>query len=133
VIIWTEDQEHADVEVSAAERAKAQTDVVDVLQRLREHQDSQRAMNDRLNAIGAALTRQINAAADMATRSMARRACRVGYDLEAGEVVLAIEIDPSQPVIRRPMNQAERALAEAVAARRNPISQPPGHGGIDAD
>jgi hypothetical protein len=124
MIIWTQDQEHADVEVSAAERAKAQADVVAILQRLREHQDSQRAMNDRLNAIGAALTREINAAIDMASRPTTRRACRVGYDLDACEVVL-LTLDTNKPAVRRPMNQAERALAEAVAARRKTTNQPP--------
>jgi hypothetical protein len=112
-IRWTSKKEVIDVPASAEEIAAATAAAIDAQLKVRAHRALRKRVNESLDLEEAQLIQRLNNTLDCVQGRRRAVAALVGYDLETGEAVL-VRPDTKEEVGRRPMNDADRRIAQAM-------------------
>lgn len=113
MIRWTRNKEVVQLPAEQGEILEAQGEAIKAQFDLRDLKAYRLQFTRLMDTAEHELTIRLGNALDRVRSKMTSRLARVGYDLEAGDVVLA---DPktNTELLRRPMNEAERLIARQL-------------------
>ncbi len=111
-IRWTSNTEAIQVTASELELAAARVAAVDLQLKVRAHRQLRDRVTASLNQEEAQLGQRLTNALNVAQARHRTVMAIVGYDLEAGEVVLADQAKVE--IARRPLSESERLIAEKM-------------------
>jgi hypothetical protein len=112
-IRWTSNTEAVQVEANELEVTAAAVKATILQLRLRDHRQLRKRVNESLDKEEGLLGLHLTNALNIAQARQRTVTAVVGYDLDAGQVVLA---DPAtkQEIGRRPMEDSDRRIAQAM-------------------
>jgi hypothetical protein len=113
MIRWTQNTQAIDRRCSEEEILTAKVAAVEHQLRLRAHRALRQRVNQSLDAEEAHLGLLLKNALDRVVGKTRSSLARVGYDLEAGEVVLA-DAATGEELERRPLSDSDRRIAEKM-------------------
>jgi hypothetical protein len=113
MILWTENRESTRRASTKDELLGAKLRAVDLQLRLRDHRLLRKRVNESLDAGEMQIVARLGVALDAAATASTQVEARVGFDMQAGETVLADPLTLLE-IARRPMSEADRAIAEKM-------------------
>lgn len=113
MIRWTKNTEAVQLPAEPADILRAQAEAVQIVADTKDLRAYARRVSDQVSRAEQELQQRLDAAMAKVRSRMNARLGLVGFDLEAGETVLA---DPETRIelLRRPMNESERLIARQM-------------------